>query len=332
MTSKIAGYLAAGAIVTLLAAAACGGDDEPEPTPATQAPAVATQPPAPPTSSPAPSAAPTAQASTDISADIRNSTHRTFEVPVGTTVTWTNSDRVQHTTTSGTPGDETGVWTSDFLQQGDSFSFTFDQPGTFQYFCKVHPQTMQATVTVVAADGSAPSPTTAPATPTLAPPTPTSVSPRSTPVPTPTQAPPTAIPGPAMASPTSAPSTPTSVPPTATSVPPTATPEPAQGSITVDIRDVAHLDVTVPAGTKVTWINRDPFAHTTTAGVPGNLTGEWSSGTLPDGGQFSFTFNQVGSFAYFCTIHPSMRATVTVVESGSASGGGSSSGGGYEYP
>lgn len=314
MKSKFARYLAAGAIVTLLAASACGCDGDPAPSQPTQAPAVAA---APPTSSPAQSPAPTAQASTDVlSKDIKNSTHQTFEVPVGTTVTWTNQDGLPHTTTSGTPGDETGVWTSDFLQRGDSFSFTFDQPGTFQYFCKVHPQTMQATVTVVALDGSTP------ATPTSAPAT--SVPPTSTSVPTPTQAPPTATPGTTVASPTAAPapSTPTSVPPTATSVPPTATPEPAPESITVDIKDVIHLDVQVPVGTKVTWINRDPFAHTTTAGGPGDLTGEWDSGSLSDGNQF--TFNQVGSFAYFCTIHPSMTATVTVVESGSASAGGSS--------
>ena len=279
MKSKFAGYLAAGAIVMLLAAVACGGDDDPEPSQPTQAPAVAA---APPTSSPAQSSAPTAQASTDVlSKDIKNSTHQTFEVPVGTTVTWTNQDGLPHTTTSGTPGDETGVWASDLLQRGDSFSFTFDQPGTFQYFCKVHPQTMQATVTVVAPDGSTP------ATPTSAP---------------------------------------------ATSVPPTATPEPAPKSITVDIKDFILLDVQVPVGTKVTWINRDPFAHTATAGGPGDLTGEWDSGSLSGGNQFSFTFNQVGSFAYFCTIHPSMTATVTVVESGSASAGGSSSGSGYLYP
>ena len=106
-----------------------------------------------------------------------------------------------------------------------------------------------------------------------------------------------------------------------------------------DIKDVIHLDVQVPVGTKVTWINRDPFAHTTTAGVPGSLTGEWDSGSLSGGNQFSLTFSQVGSFAYFCTIHPSMTGTVTVVASGSASVGGTSSGGGgsssgsdYEYP
>ena len=42
----------------------------------------------------------------------------------------------------------------------------------------------------------------------------------------------------------------------------------------------------------------------------------WDSTTLQTDGTFSFTFGQVGVFPYFCTIHPFMTATVTVVEAG----------------
>ena len=63
-------------------------------------------------------------------------------VPVGTTVTWTNNDSVPHTATA-----EDGSFSSDTLNQGDSFSFTFDTPGTFTYVCALHPD-MTATITV----------------------------------------------------------------------------------------------------------------------------------------------------------------------------------------
>ncbi len=63
-------------------------------------------------------------------------------VAPGTTVTWVNKDSVPHTTTAN---DET--WDSETLQPGESFSFTFDAPGTFPYFCEIHPR-MMGSVTV----------------------------------------------------------------------------------------------------------------------------------------------------------------------------------------
>jgi plastocyanin len=62
-----------------------------------------------------------------------------LEVEVGTTVEWVNEDPAPHTVTSGTPGSPTGVFDSGALNQGDSFSFTFQQPGTYEYFCRLHP-------------------------------------------------------------------------------------------------------------------------------------------------------------------------------------------------
>jgi plastocyanin len=56
-----------------------------------------------------------------------------LEVPVGTTVTWTNNDPSQHTATS------TGNFDSGVLAQGGTFSFTFDTAGTYDYICSLHP-------------------------------------------------------------------------------------------------------------------------------------------------------------------------------------------------
>jgi plastocyanin len=64
-------------------------------------------------------------------------------IPVGTTVTWTNNDEGQmHTVT-----DVNEAFDSGFLATGDSFSYTFDQAGEFEYYCLPHPW-MRAKVVV----------------------------------------------------------------------------------------------------------------------------------------------------------------------------------------
>ena len=65
-------------------------------------------------------------------------------------------------------------------------------------------------------------------------------------------------------------------------------------------------------GRQVVWTNRDAARHTTTAGTPGGLAGAWDSEDLEQGNQFTFTFNQAGTFPYRCRIHSSMTGTVTV--------------------
>ncbi len=57
-----------------------------------------------------------------------------LEIPVGTTVTWTNNDTSQHTATANDGSFDSGV-----LAQGGTFSFTFDTPGTYDYICSLHP-------------------------------------------------------------------------------------------------------------------------------------------------------------------------------------------------
>ena len=66
-----------------------------------------------------------------------------IQVRAGTTVTWTNQDSAPHSITF-----KNGMKDSGLLSQGQSFSYTFNTPGTYQYYCTVHPY-MVATVTVV---------------------------------------------------------------------------------------------------------------------------------------------------------------------------------------
>ena len=61
-------------------------------------------------------------------------------VAVGTTVTWSNDDTAAHTVTSGSvSAGTTGVFDSGLFMSGGTFDFTFDEAGTYDYFCMVHP-------------------------------------------------------------------------------------------------------------------------------------------------------------------------------------------------
>jgi plastocyanin len=59
-------------------------------------------------------------------------------VQAGTTVTWTNEDQILHTATSGTPEKADGTFAGPMDGAGTTFVFTFDNPGTFKYFCERH--------------------------------------------------------------------------------------------------------------------------------------------------------------------------------------------------
>lgn len=63
-------------------------------------------------------------------------------VPRGATVAWKNEDRAPHDATAD--GD---AWETGRLRKGDSDSLTFDEPGTYDYLCTVHPS-MKARLTV----------------------------------------------------------------------------------------------------------------------------------------------------------------------------------------
>jgi plastocyanin len=63
-------------------------------------------------------------------------------VTAGTTVTWTNNDDVPHTVVS-----DDKLFKSKALDTDDKFSYAFTKPGTYNYFCSVHPK-MTAKVVV----------------------------------------------------------------------------------------------------------------------------------------------------------------------------------------
>ena len=85
-------------------------------------------------------------------------------VEPGTTVTWVQSGNNPHTTTS-----YDGLWDSGMIEggSGGTFSFTFEEPGTYDYFCVPHEQLgMIGTVTVTGSTDTATGTATAAASPT----------------------------------------------------------------------------------------------------------------------------------------------------------------------
>jgi plastocyanin len=78
---------------------------------------------------------------------------------------------------------------------------------------------------------------------------------------------------------------------------------------TIDIKEFKFgpPEVTVAVGNRVTWTNRDEETHTVTS-----ATGAFSSTGLSHDDTFTQTFTRPGRYAYFCALHPQMRATVVV--------------------
>jgi plastocyanin len=84
----------------------------------------------------------------------------------------------------------------------------------------------------------------------------------------------------------------------------------AQGMTTqVSIQDFffSPANVSVPAGTTVTWVNEGSVPHTVTSD-----DGQFDSGVLMPGDSYTVKFNGQGTITYHCAIHPSMRGSVTV--------------------
>lgn len=90
----------------------------------------------------------------------------------------------------------------------------------------------------------------------------------------------------------------------------------AQQTQAVTIQNFAFspASLTVSPGTTVTWTNKDSTAHTVTIDSGSGP----NSGQIQPGQSYSFTFQQSGTYAYHCSIHPQMKATVVVSSSPSS--------------
>ncbi len=76
--------------------------------------------------------------------------------------------------------------------------------------------------------------------------------------------------------------------------------------VMIDNFTFAPAELTVKAGTTVTWSNHDDIPHVVVS------AGKFRSKTLDTDDNYSFTFTTAGEYKYFCSLHPHMTGTIKV--------------------
>ncbi len=102
----------------------------------------------------------------------------------------------------------------------------------------------------------------------------------------------------------------------ATTAPSAASPGGAPGAQSVTIQNFSFqpTSLTVRVGSTVTWTNKDGTGHTVTADDGSFKSNTIRTGTTYDmtGTSFKQTFTKAGTYSYHCSIHTSMKGTITV--------------------
>ncbi len=81
----------------------------------------------------------------------------------------------------------------------------------------------------------------------------------------------------------------------------------ATHAVTIDATSFQPALLVVRSGDKIVWTNKDPFPHTVTS-----KSGGFDSGQIAPGQSWQLTPTKKGEFAYVCTFHPAMKATLRV--------------------
>jgi amicyanin len=87
------------------------------------------------------------------------------------------------------------------------------------------------------------------------------------------------------------------------------TPPEKPNQVVIDNFRFSPRTLTVKAGTKVTWVNRDDVPHTATSTAKPRV---FDSKTLDSDQEFSLTFATSGTYEYFCAVHPHMTGKIIV--------------------
>jgi plastocyanin len=91
----------------------------------------------------------------------------------------------------------------------------------------------------------------------------------------------------------------------ATPPPQTSPPAPMKADVSIEDFTFFPPEIIIAKGGTITWSNKDTYQHTVTSG-------DFDSGNLNQGQTFSHTFNEAGTYDYWCKNHASMRAKVIV--------------------
>lgn len=78
-------------------------------------------------------------------------------------------------------------------------------------------------------------------------------------------------------------------------------------AVTIDNFSFGPMQLEVPVGTQVTWINKDDVPHTVVS-----VDHKFKSRALDTDEKFSFTFQDAGTYEYFCSVHPKMTGKIVV--------------------
>ena len=212
-----------------------------------------------------------------------------LEIQAGDTVSWSNNDTAAHTVTSGTPDGPDGVFDSSLFMAGNTFEFTFDESGTYSYFCMVHPwmigeiivNEIEEMIVQEIAVGE---------------PNPSGIEPEVIPVE------PVIVPAPK------------SEPTEKRAAPVQVTMAQGSGIPGCETTNECFLpyQVEIYSGEPVVWINTDSAAHTVTSGLPGIPDAIFNSGMIMSNQTWEFVFIDSGEYDYYCMVHPWMTGKVVV--------------------
>lgn len=88
---------------------------------------------------------------------------------------------------------------------------------------------------------------------------------------------------------------------------PTSATSTGKNMVTIQSYAFSPAALTVKVGDKVTWTNQDAVGHSAVADDK-----SFDTGIIAQGQSGSVTFSKAGTFAYHCSVHPMMKATITV--------------------
>ena len=198
-----------------------------------------------------------------------------LEIRVHDTVSWSNDDTAAHTVTSRTSDGPDGIFDSSLFMSGNTFEFTFDESGTYSYFCMVHPW-MTGEIIVTEINDMI-------------------VSQIAVGEPSPVE--------PEVVAPVEKRAAPVEV-----------TIAQGAGAPGCETSHECFLPYQseIYSGEPVVWINADSAAHTVTSGLPAVPDAIFDSGMIAPNQKWEFVFTDSGEYDYYCMVHPWMTGKVTV--------------------